>query len=115
MTPSRRQAVDNQPLVVHTHRHDLRTGGRKGDAHRRIAGILDGHHCLAWRHQDAGQEIESLLCARRHDHILGPAHHGTSQGDMVGDGFAQMKIALIALRDSCTQRAFSQDRAAAWH
>ena len=90
--------IDDDPVRIHTHRHDARAGRQESRAQRRITGILERDDSPPGCHESPSQHIECLLRAGGHENVLRPTDHGARDGDMPRDRLAEPIVALIALR-----------------
>ncbi len=84
------QLVYLHALVVHRHWHQPGPGRGKGMAQRRIAGVFHSHYGLARRDQHARDQVEGLLRAGGHDHVVGAAGYRARERDVAGNRFAQL-------------------------
>jgi len=87
-----RQLVDDQAVRIDRHRHDLGTGRREAGQRGWIAWIFDGGH-VAGTQRDAGDQIERVLRALRHDHLIPVAHHRAIEAKIARDGKTQFGLA----------------------
>ncbi|MNM65620.1 hypothetical protein D3C81_770750 [compost metagenome] len=83
-----------QALVIHGHVLQLRALRQEQLACRGVAGVFHGHPA-ARLDQDPGDQVEGLLGAVAHQYIATVTPHTAGEGDMPGDGFAQLRQTLM--------------------
>ncbi|MNS92839.1 hypothetical protein D3C72_1269850 [compost metagenome] len=84
-----------QALGIHRYVLQLRTLGQKQLACGGVAGVFHGD--LAARlDQNPRDQVQRLLGTVAHQHIGAVATHPAGEGDMPGDGLAQLRQALMS-------------------
>src|ERR1700686_2736601 len=93
-----RELFDDQSFLVDPNWYESCACGGERHPHWGIAGILDSDDSFVARDECPGQQIEPLLRPGGDENVVRLAHHRARQRDVPGARFAEVEIALVALR-----------------
>ena len=83
-----RKSVDDQALVVDGHVDHLRAVRREELSRRRVARLFHRDHRTRAQHHP-GDQVERLLRALRHEHVVGRCLHRPRDAEVARDGVSQ--------------------------